>query len=68
MEAPHNVEVTCRHDEENDFYFIMNHNDESREVRLPKAGTDILTDTAYEAGDSVLLDKKGVAVIRSLRD
>ncbi len=68
MEAPHNVEVTCRHDEENDFYFIMNHNDESREVRLPKAGTDILTDTAYEAGDSVLLDKKGVAVIRSMRD
>lgn len=64
LDAPKDVEVTCRENEENKYIFVLNHKDVSSEVRLKKGGTDILTGTEYCADALVKLDSKGVAIIR----
>ncbi|MBO4902845.1 MAG: beta-galactosidase [Lachnospiraceae bacterium] len=64
LNAPLDVEVRCRENEENRFIFILNHKDTATEVRMKREGTDILTDRNYQAGDFVKLERKGVAVIR----
>ena len=64
LDAPKDVEVTCRENEENKYIFVLNHKDVSSEVRLKKGGTDILTGAEYCADALVKLDSKGVAIIR----
>ena len=64
LNAPLDVEVRCRENEENRFIFILNHKDTATEVRLKRAGYDILTDVSYQGGDLVRLDAKDVAIIR----
>ena len=65
LNAPRDVEVTCRENEDYRFIFILNHKDEKTEVRLKKDGIDILTDKEYKAKDLLKLDAKGVAIVRS---
>ncbi|MCR4850332.1 MAG: beta-galactosidase [Lachnospiraceae bacterium] len=64
LNAPREVEVTCRENEENRFIFILNHKDTASEVRIKKAGVDILTGKEYNADDIVKLDAKGVAIVK----
>lgn len=65
LNAPRDVEVTCRENEENKYIFILNHKDEGTEVRIKKSGTNILTGEIFMADDIVKLEKKGVAIIKS---
>lgn len=65
LNAPRDVEVTSRENESNKYIFILNHKDEGTEVRLKKAGVDVLTGNSYSEKDIVKLDKKGVAIIKS---
>lgn len=65
LNAPRDVEVTCRENSEYKYIFILNHKEEDTEVRIKKDGIDILTDVSYKAGNLVPLKRKGVAIIKS---
>jgi len=62
---PKNVEVTVRENENYKYLFILNHSEEDKEIILEEEGTDILTDNEYKAGEKILLNKKGVAIIKT---
>lgn len=64
METPELVEVTQRRNQNGTFLFFLNHDTEAHEISLPCAGTDILTDAAYQPGGCLRLPAKGVAIIR----
>lgn len=64
MDAPQNVEVTCRENSEYKYFFILNHNDDAKEVVITENGNDILTDKSYKVGDIINLSQKGVAIIK----
>jgi beta-galactosidase len=62
LEAPTRVDAVRRKSEDASFLFILNHNEEAVEVRLPKPGRDLLTGTEH---DTVLvLDPLEVAVLQ----
>ena len=62
-ETPEGVEATLRENEKGSFLFLLNHNDTVAAVVLEKDGTDLLTEKEYKAGDSIALEKYGVAII-----
>ena len=64
METPELVEVTQRRNHNGTFLFFLNHDTEAHDIALPYAGTDILTNTAYQPGECLRLETKGVAIIR----
>jgi len=64
METPEHIEVTQRRNQNGTFLFFLNHDMEAHDIPLNCAGTDILTDTAYQAGACLKLDAKGVAIIQ----
>ena len=64
LNAPREVEVTCRENEDNRFIFILNHKDTASEVRIKRSGVDILTGKEYNADEMVKLDAKGVAIVK----
>ena len=45
--------------------FLLNPTDESQEVTLKKAGTDLLGGMTYQAGEKVVLPAKAVAIVQS---
>lgn len=61
--TPEGVEATVRSNEKGEFLFLLNHAGEEKEVVLDRAGTDLLTDRSYQAGDVVKLEKAGVSII-----
>lgn len=65
LDTPKQVEVVLREKEKNQFLFLLNHGEEQKEVILKNAGEDLLTGQAYQAGDKVVLEKAGVAIIKS---
>lgn len=62
-ETPGLIEVTKRRNRNGTFLFFLNHDTEEHEIPLNCAGTDILTDTDYRAGDLMKLNAKGTAII-----
>lgn len=62
-ESPELIEVTKRRNQNGTFLFFLNHDTEGHDIALNCTGTDILTDTAYQAGDNMKLNAKGVAII-----
>ncbi|MCM1174939.1 MAG: beta-galactosidase [Blautia sp.] len=64
MDTPELIEVTQRRNANGVFLFFLNHDTEAREIPLPFAGTDILTDTSYRIGECLKLAAKGVAILR----
>lgn len=64
MDTPKTVEATRRSNANGDFVFLLNHADEAYETKLPFAGTDLLTDTKYAEGAHILLNPKGVSIIK----
>ena len=62
-ETPEGVEVTLRENEKGSFLFLLNHNNDAVSVVLEKDGTDLLMEKQYKAGDSIALEKYGVAII-----
>jgi beta-galactosidase len=62
VEASPGVDAVRRETESAAFLFVLNHNEEAVEVRLPKPGRDLLTGTEH---DSVLtLDPLEVAILQ----
>ena len=64
METPECIEVTRRSNSNGTFLFFLNHDTETHDIPLSCAGTDILTDTAYQAGECLTLEAKGVAIVQ----
>ncbi|MBD5458056.1 MAG: beta-galactosidase [Lachnospiraceae bacterium] len=64
METPECIEVTRRSNPNGTFLFFLNHDTEAHDIPLSCAGTDILTDTAYQAGECMPLEAKGVAIVQ----
>ncbi|MCM1252687.1 MAG: beta-galactosidase [Clostridium sp.] len=63
IETPNFIEVTKRSNQNGAFLFFLNHDTQECAVTLPFAGTDILTDTAYQNGERLTLAAKGVAIL-----
>lgn len=64
MDTPEQIEVTKRVNKNGSFVFILNHGETDYEAALPFGGTDLLSGKAYEAGDALTLEKKGVAILK----
>lgn len=64
MDTPDTIEVTKRVNQNGSFLFLLNHGETAYETALPFAGTDLLTEKSYEAGDTLMLEKKGVAILK----
>lgn len=62
--VPRGVEVTMREKGENKYLFVLNHNPERAELRLPYSGTDLLTDTVYKSGAPLSLEVAGVVIMK----
>jgi beta-galactosidase len=58
------VEATLRENENGRFLFLLNHGDETQTVAVAMAGTDLLSGRAYAAGDGLVLEAKGVAILQ----
>lgn len=64
MDTPEQIEVTKRVNKNGSFVFILNHGETDYVAALPFSGTDLLSGKAYEAGDALTLEKKGVAILK----
>lgn len=64
IKAPEGVEATVRENKNGSFLFLLNHNETVAEVVLNKDGTDLISGRSYRAGEKVMLDKAGVAIIK----
>lgn len=62
--APENIEVTVRENDNFKFFFILNHAEEPLEVNIPTGGTDIISDKVYCDNDILFLKAKDVAIIK----
>ncbi len=58
---PPGVEVSLRQGSNRRLLFLLNHTDEPKTVKVPKDKTELLT--GQKTGDSLNLDRFGVAVI-----
>lgn len=63
MSVPEGVEVSVRENEKGRTLFLINHQKDSVEVVLDRAVQDLLEQTHYKAGDSVMLEKMGVRIL-----
>lgn len=66
LEAPGDIEVTRRVNNNGTFVFLLNHGEEARVMAMPFAGTDLLGGKSYEEGDALSLEAKGVAIVKLL--
>ncbi|MDX3517877.1 beta-galactosidase [Streptomyces scabiei] len=63
--APRGVEVTERRTDTCVYLFLLNHRQDTATVTLDRSGTDLLTGLHLAAGETLVLDAAGVAVVRS---
>ena len=66
LEAPAGVEVVRRKTGRASFLFVLNHGDQSAEVRLPLPARDLLTGAKH--GGDLTLEPMGVAVLEEAED
>lgn len=66
MEAPEQIEVTLRENENGAFLFLLNHGEDTQVVTLPWAGEEILTGILYGNGGELALRKKDVAIFKRM--
>lgn len=64
MDAPEQIEVTVRENENGVFLFLLNHGEDTEKVTLPKAGEELLTGIRYGAGEKIVMEKKDVAILK----
>ncbi|MFI2297188.1 beta-galactosidase [Isoptericola sp. NPDC019571] len=65
--APEGVEAAERVGDRQRYLFLLNHAGAPATVRLERAGTDVLTGTAWEAGQDLPIGPAGVVVLASDR-
>jgi beta-galactosidase len=63
-DAPPGVDAVRRNSKNASFVFVLNHNEQAVEVRLPNRGRDLLTGEAHE--DRLVLEPLGVAILREI--
>ncbi|HEX2741087.1 MAG TPA: beta-galactosidase trimerization domain-containing protein, partial [Rubrobacter sp.] len=61
VEAPPGVDAVRRKTVDASFLFVLNHNEEAVEVRLPSPGRDLLAGTEHDS--SLVLEPLGVAIL-----
>lgn len=59
---PSGVEVAVRTDENKSHTYIINHSNETKEVRIHYKGMDLLSGERYSAGDNISLEPKQVVI------
>jgi hypothetical protein len=64
IQAPPGIDAVWRRTDDAAFLFLLNHNDKTVEVRLPKPGRDLLTCKEYDS--TLMLDPPEVAVLREI--
>lgn len=62
--VPEGVEAIERINERGRFLFLLNHDQEQKEIVLDKSGIDIISGNSYQAGDMLVLPKAGVVIIK----
>lgn len=62
--TPEGIEATARYNDNGEFLFLLNNTQEEKEVVMEEAGTDLLTDRVYAKGDTLTLEKYGVAIVK----
>lgn len=63
LEAPAGLEVTARHGNGRDLYFLINHERAPQTVVLPWRGRELLTGRMVAPGDTLALEGYGVAAV-----
>lgn len=63
-DVPAGVEATVRENKKVSFLFLLNHGAEAAWVVIDEEGTDLISGSSYQAGDSLKLEKAGVAIIK----
>ncbi|SET22466.1 beta-galactosidase [[Clostridium] polysaccharolyticum] len=62
--VPKGVEAVSRKTEEKEYLFLLNHEEEEKKVTLEKDCVEILTETEYNKGDTVVLKKRDVVILQ----
>ena len=62
--TPEGIEATVRYNDNGEFLFLLNNTQEEKEIVMEEAGTDLLTDQVYAKGDTLTLEKYGVAIVK----
>lgn len=62
--TPEGIEATARYNDNGEFLFLLNNTQEEKEIVMEEAGTDLLTDQVYAKGDTLTLEKYGVAIVK----
>lgn len=62
--TPEGIEATARYNDNGEFLFLLNNTQEEKEIVMEEAGTDLLTDKVYAKGDTLTLEKYGVAIVK----
>lgn len=65
LSVPKGVEVTVRHNDEYKYIFVLNHNDEDKEIKLKEKGVNIITGKEVSAHKKIKLHKKDVVIIKT---
>jgi beta-galactosidase len=63
-EVPPGVDAVRRRTEDASFLFLLNHDEEAVEVRLPNPGRDLLMGTEHDS--QLILDPLGVAILQEI--
>ncbi len=64
-ETPKGVEAVKRVREKEQYLFLLNHNEEAKEVHLPESFAELLTGKEYQKGAILKLPAKGAAIMKS---
>lgn len=65
LSVPKGVEVTVRHNDKYKYIFVLNHNDEDKEIKLKEKGVNIITGKDVSAHKKIKLHKKDVVIIKT---
>lgn len=66
-EAPEGVEAVKRVREGEEYLFVLNHNEEERELTVSKDAKELITGKEYQKGEELSLPAKGVGILKSQR-
>ncbi|MBD5505258.1 MAG: beta-galactosidase [Lachnospiraceae bacterium] len=64
IDIPDCIEVTRRSNNNGTFLFFLNHDTKEHAITLNCSGRDILTDTEYQSGGTLILTAKDVAILQ----
>ena len=64
METPIGVEVTRRQSENNQYTFILNHNEHTEEIIIDDCYSELLSDQTYHKGDILVINRKDVKILK----